>query len=59
MLQHSGTRLRKNTERSDRTARQVSLSYGRLLAARLGHDARVVDALPDEAVEPFAGVANP
>ena len=32
---------------------------GRLLAARLGYDARVVDALPDEAVESFAGVANP
>src|SRR6516165_10242738 len=32
---------------------------GRPLAARLGYDARVVDALPDEAVESFAGVANP
>ena len=32
---------------------------GRLLAARLGYDARVVDALPDEALESFAGVANP
>lgn len=32
---------------------------GRPLAARLGYDARVVDALPDAAVESFAGVANP
>ena len=30
-----------------------------MLAARLGYDVRVVDALPDEAVESFAGVANP
>jgi SAM-dependent methyltransferase len=32
---------------------------GRLLAARLGYDAAVVDSLPDAAVESFAGVANP
>ncbi len=32
---------------------------GRYLAARLGYDADVVDALPDAAVESFAGVANP
>ena len=32
---------------------------GRPLAIRLGYDAKVVDALPDEAVELFAGVANP
>ena len=32
---------------------------GRGLAARLGYDATVVDALPDVAVESFAGVANP
>jgi len=32
---------------------------GRPLAARLGYDAAVVDALPDIAVESFAGVANP
>ena len=32
---------------------------GRPLAARLGYDADVVDALPDAAVESFAGVANP
>jgi arsenite methyltransferase len=32
---------------------------GRPLAARLGYDTSVVDALPDVAVESFAGVANP
>jgi hypothetical protein len=32
---------------------------GRYLAARLGYDTAVVDALPDAAVESFAGVANP
>jgi len=32
---------------------------GRPLAARIGYDEAVVDALPDRAVESFAGVANP
>ena len=32
---------------------------GRRLAARLGYNAAIVDALPDVAVESFAGVANP
>ncbi len=32
---------------------------GRPLAERLGYDARIVDPLPDSAVESFAGVANP
>jgi SAM-dependent methyltransferase len=32
---------------------------GRPLARRLGYDAALVDALPDAAVESFAGVANP
>ncbi|MEK7295120.1 MAG: methyltransferase domain-containing protein [Actinomycetota bacterium] len=32
---------------------------GRPLAARLGYDQMVVDALPDRAVESFAGVGNP
>ena len=32
---------------------------GRPLAARLGYDPGVVDRLPDQAVESFAGVANP
>src|SRR5437870_12544211 len=32
---------------------------GRPLASRLGYDSTVVDALPDQAVESFAGVGNP
>ena len=32
---------------------------GRLLTTRLGYDQAVVDALPDRAVESFAGVGNP
>jgi len=32
---------------------------GRRLAARLGYDPAIVDALPDRAVESFAGVGNP
>jgi SAM-dependent methyltransferase len=32
---------------------------GRRLAAKLGYDPAVVDALPDVAVESFAGVGNP
>ena len=32
---------------------------GRALAARLGYDAHVVDALPDRAVESFARVSSP
>ena len=32
---------------------------GRALASRLGYDAEVVAALPDAAVESFAGVGNP
>ena len=32
---------------------------GRPLARRLGYDSSVVDAMPDAAVESFAGVANP
>jgi len=32
---------------------------GRLLALRLGYDMRIVDEMPDVAVESFAGVANP
>jgi SAM-dependent methyltransferase len=32
---------------------------GRPLAARLGYDTNTVDTMPDEAVESFAGVANP
>ena len=32
---------------------------GRPLARRLGYDSRLVDSMPDFAVESFAGVANP
>ena len=32
---------------------------GRPLARKLGYDAVIVDALPDRAVESFAGVGNP
>jgi arsenite methyltransferase len=32
---------------------------GRALAARLGYDSATVEALPDRAVESFAGVGNP
>jgi ubiquinone/menaquinone biosynthesis C-methylase UbiE len=32
---------------------------GRPLAKRLGYDSAMVDAMPDAAVESFAGVANP
>ena len=32
---------------------------GRPLAKRLGYDSAVVEAMPDEAVEAFAGVGNP
>jgi SAM-dependent methyltransferase len=38
---------------------QYHFHTGRPLASRLGYDVEAVDALPDEAVESFAGVANP
>jgi SAM-dependent methyltransferase len=38
---------------------QYHFHTGRLLARKLGYDAAVVDALPDQAVESFAGVGNP
>jgi hypothetical protein len=41
------------------TVSSTSTPAGRPLAARLGYDPAVVDALPDRAVESFAGVANP
>ena len=43
---------------ADPTA-QFHFQTGRPLAAKLGYDAVVVDALPDRAVESFAGVNNP
>ena len=39
--------------------RSFHFHVGRPLAARLGYDAAAVDALPDRAVESFAGVGNP
>lgn len=39
--------------------RSFHFHTGRPLAARLGYDAAAADALPDRAVESFAGVANP
>ena len=39
--------------------REFHFHTGRPLAARLGYEAAVVDALPDRAVESFAGVGNP
>jgi arsenite methyltransferase len=38
---------------------QYHFHTGRPLTARLGYDTALVDALPDAAVESFAGVANP
>ena len=39
--------------------RSFHFHTGRPLAARLGYDRAPVDALPDRAVESFAGVGNP
>jgi arsenite methyltransferase len=39
--------------------REFHFHTGRPLAARLGYPADIVDALPDTAVESFAGVGNP
>ena len=39
--------------------RQYHFHTGRPLTRRLGYDAAAVDALPEAAVESFAGVANP
>jgi len=40
-------------------SRSFHFHTGRPLAARLGYEPAVVDALPDRAVESFAGVGNP
>ena len=42
-----------------RPGRASGFCTGRLLAARLGYPRAIVDALPDRAVESFAGVSNP
>src|SRR3954470_12621822 len=39
--------------------RSFHFHTGRPLAARLGYEADAIDALPDRAVESFAGVGNP
>ncbi len=39
--------------------REYHFHTGRPLAKRLGYDSAVVDPMPDEAIESFAGVANP
>src|SRR5437899_3008142 len=39
--------------------RTFHFHVGRVNAARLGYEADIVDALPDRAVESFAGVGNP
>jgi SAM-dependent methyltransferase len=39
--------------------REFHFHVGRVNAARLGYEPDVVDALPDRAVESFAGVGNP
>jgi SAM-dependent methyltransferase len=49
----------KYREVADDPHRSFHFHTGRPLAARLGYDAASVDALPDRAVESFAGVGNP
>jgi arsenite methyltransferase len=49
----------KYREVADDPHRSFHFHTGRPLAARLGYDDAAVDALPDRAVESFAGVGNP
>ena len=49
----------KYREVAEDPRRSFHFQTGRRLAARLGYDAAAVDALPDRAVESFAGVGNP
>ena len=49
----------KYREVADDPHRAFHFHTGRPLAARLGYEAAAVDALPDRAVESFAGVGNP
>jgi SAM-dependent methyltransferase len=49
----------KYVEVAETPDREFHFHTGRDLAARLGYDLTVVDALPDRAVESFAGIANP
>ena len=47
------------TEVANQPAKGFHFMTGRALATRLGYPAERVDALPDAAVESFAGVGNP
>ncbi len=49
----------KYREVADDPNRSFHFHTGRGLATRLGYDQAAVDALPDRAVESFAGVGNP
>jgi SAM-dependent methyltransferase len=49
----------KYREVADDPNRSFHFHTGRGLAARLGYDQTAADALPDRAVESFAGVGNP
>jgi arsenite methyltransferase len=49
----------KYSEVANDPARRYHFHTGRPLAERLGYDRDEVEALPDRAVESFAGVANP
>jgi arsenite methyltransferase len=55
--------LREQVREKYRDVAEPSASFhfhtGRGLASRLGYEAGAVDALPDRAVESFAGVGNP
>jgi arsenite methyltransferase len=50
---------KKYREVADTPDAEFHFHTGRRLAARCGYDSEGVDALPDAAVESFAGVANP
>ena len=54
-----GPRCGRSTAPWPSSPRRYHFHTGRPLAARLGYDPVIVDALPQAAVEPFAGVANP
>jgi arsenite methyltransferase len=49
----------KYREVAEHPGREYHFHTGRPLAVRLGYDPAVLDALPDRAVESFAGVADP
>jgi len=51
--------MKKYREVADTPDAEFHFHTGRPLAARCGYDTEAVDALPDAAVESFAGVGNP